>query len=900
MALCTIFNAGHGYKNFPVSPTKDNKFTFSNLELKSNMDFYRIMVDKFVLNVPLSKLTKPLESYRRKDDLSEYYSDTVEYFMLNIDDVKTKQHQNKIVEFFRGYKVILGESKQFNGIDDFSMCGVIFVNPIKLSELKYAIYALNDSLKEYCIINPSAARQATHNAPIGRERVIYDNDGALYTFDRDAVHGQVNIIKESYEYSQLFATSNDHDDILRRTLNRQFVEKIISETEECETIEELSLSVFRSMGFIYINNNDAGALVFKHHTEKNSPGGFFWFKEAPFTMNHLNVLKTTNNYSVIKQIDHAKDLMDVKLDYADLLSSPDNLKETKSITKNQKYLEIDDEVSGIVEEFLYEKDCNLLKIKSAMGTGKSTIIDHIIKESHYNGMSVLIVTNRISVADDFNKKYNVKIYNKDQYHINDSLICQYDSLWRYDMRYFDVVIMDEFVSVLLHSRSSINNSNMNTNKFFKSFNSKVVIADAFLTGYEDYFFENKRKSLMIDNVYRDDTQLFSYTDTNNFVHKILETARTEKVTVSATSTTFIKTLEALLYNNDIKVATLTSETTEFSKEVIYRSFELEENNQFDVLIYSPTLTVGVSNLNNVDKHFHYDTSRSADVISSLQMIKRTRKATEIHFNIKDCRKYNPITYATLRDDYINKIGNNVEQNNLFEYDNYGNPTISKIGKLSILIDVYKNIVEHSHKSAFEHLLSYHFKDEPILVEAKNKNNLLTKYKSKIKLNSIEADEMALNQYLNLNKLDKLNLNISNVSKSLKNIIQIHEMVETDDDAILEEIINLQLTDIAFIDKCYICKLVKMYSKDNGTSNFLQRLISNAIDSSNVVKYNQFNSVLEFTNGLKEQYTEFELKKKPKLAQFLKSLGYRKEKVGIAKYRLILDPNVAKYCDYVII
>ena len=60
----------------------------------------------------------------------------------------------------------------------------------------------------------------------------------------------------------------------------------------------------------------------------------------------------------------------------------------------------------------------------------------------------------------------------------------------------------------------------------------------------------------------------------------------------------------------------------------------KDHDKFDVLLYSPTLTVGVSNLNNVKDHFHYDSSMSSDVISSLQMIKRSRKAQRIHLLIK--------------------------------------------------------------------------------------------------------------------------------------------------------------------------------------------------------------------------------------------------------------------------
>ena len=903
MPICTIFNAGLGYNKFPISPTDDNKFTFKNLNSSTNIEFFRFMVNNFILNIPLEKLKEPTISFRRKVDLLQYYNKNVEYFIINVDEVTSKNSFTKVIEFFKKYKIILGESSSYNGIDNFNMKGVMFTNNVLLSEFKYAIYALNESLKKYCIINTAPSRMSTYSTPIGKEKIVINNEnGELYTFDRTIAKSQVNIIKESYEYSKLFTAENSETSKSKTTLNREFIELIKNDITDFDTIEELSLSVFASMGFEYVECNEYNALVFKHFSEINSKGGYFWFKDAPYTMNHLNILKTVNIFDVIKKIPQSRELLNLELDYNILLSSENNHNKN-IITKNSRYLEVDEDIKNGVQSFLYKKDCNLLKIKSPMGTGKSTVIDYIIKESHFDDLSVLIVTNRISVADDFNKKYNMKIYNKDHYHINDSLICQYDSLWKYDIKYFDVVIMDEFISVLLHSRSSLNKSAMNTNKFLKSFNKKVVVADAFLTGYEDYFFESKNsdKTVTIDNQYRDETQLYSYENSNAFVKKLVETARVEPITVSSTSTSFIKSLELLLYNNNIKVATLTSETTQFSKEVIYGSFRSSVNNLFDVLIYSPTLTVGVSNMNNVDKHFHYDSSKSTDVISSLQMIKRTRKTSEIHYHIKGCKKYLPTSYSVLRDEYISKIGKNIEQNHLFEYDDYGNPNISKLGKMSILIDVYRNIIEYSHLSAFEHLLKMHFKNPVNVIKSTFQENPLTRYKKMLKNNVKNNDEMALQQYLNLNKLNQLRLNVGEVSKSLKNIIEIRENVDIDiDDDVLEKVINLQLKDPKFTEKCYYWKLVKSLHGSDMDTTFIKRLTSKAIRDNNVLKINNLNNVIKYSEFIKKEYKSIVLVNDKSLKSFIKLCGFKDLTYNVGHRDMFIDTDVDKYCKHIVI
>ena len=167
---------------------------------------------------------------------------------------------------------------------------------------------------------------------------------------------------------------------------------------------------------------------------------------------------------------------------------------------NEAFFKVTSEIHKKIDQFLNSSN-GLFAIRSPMGTGKSNIIKHIIEECHNLDMKVLVVTNRISVAKDFAKKYNIKLYNQDKYEIGDSLICQYDSLWKYNIRFFDIVIMDEFISLLLHSRNNLNNSIIDLPKFFGCFQKKLVIADAFLTGYENFVLEHKDSNVhLLDNL----------------------------------------------------------------------------------------------------------------------------------------------------------------------------------------------------------------------------------------------------------------------------------------------------------------------------------------------------------------------------------------------------------------
>ena len=130
--------------------------------------------------------------------------------------------------------------------------------------------------------------------------------------------------------------------------------------------------------------------------------------------------------------------------------------------------------------------------------------------------------------------------------------------------------------------SLYNNTIINLSKFYACFKTHVVIADAFLTGYENFIMP-KNDMIAINNTYRDDTKLFMYNNFNYFILTILKTSERNKITISCTSIKVIKALKELLKKYNLRVITLTAETPESTKQLIYEKFKLEENNIWDVL-----------------------------------------------------------------------------------------------------------------------------------------------------------------------------------------------------------------------------------------------------------------------------------------------------------------------------
>lgn len=882
----TIFHAGKSRYKTPISPYGDNTFVFETYSINTHLEFYSLMSKYFILNIPLDKLEQPTRTFRRIKNLDSYYHHCINYLILDIDDVHTEKDQKEILEYFKDYKVILGESKSFNGINNFRMKGVLFCDCIDFGDAKLALSAIHHDLKHLCTIDEAVANKVSLNAPINKTNIFINNEsGKKYEFDKSQALAHIEEVKSTY-LGEAIKFSDDQVSNLGDI--------------EATSIEKLCLKVFQTMGFEAIKNNANDSISFKHPDEVKSPGGYFWFGNSPYTMHHFNSTKVINIFDTVRKLPAAKELMKQDIDY-----NSEFLKfntDTNIISVDEKYLTLSDDVKESVQSFLTNKG-GLFSIRSPMGTGKSTVINHIIEECHAQDTRVLIITNRISVANDFAKKYDIKVYNKDKYKYGDSLICQFDSLWRYDIKLFDVVIMDEFISLMIHSRSNLNNSSVNIAKFFASFNKKLVIADAFLTGYENFLIENKENNLfLLDNTYRDPTTLYNYTDMNYFVDSIILHSSKHKITVSSTSIAFIESLQLLLTNKGLKVVTLTASTNDTTKKLIYDLFEKNDHNKWDVLIFSPTLTVGVSNLNKVNYHFHYDSSMSSDVISSIQMIKRTRKTKEIHFLVKERIRYIKTSYNDIRDDYMTNIGKNINENYLFDVDDYGDARLSNIGKKAIKIDTFKNILEFNHSEAFNWLLKYHFYNEPRTIDTTFSGNVLSKYNKEIRENREIVLKNNINQFLDLSEMDKLNA-LLDTDKVLRELAEIEDCIGECNKNTKSKILECALRDKSFIDKCKYYKVTFNYTNKIWDDSDVKHLVSQSVINSKYDDLNFYNALLKYGRiSIFNEYIPKAINNKKDLKSILDKCGYgvtktsQTEIVGYRSYKL--DNNVKELYGFI--
>lgn len=882
----TIFHAKKTTNKAPISPYDDNTFIFETYDAKSNLEMYSVMVSHFILNIPLHNLDKPIRTFRRKANLESFYHECISYFILDIDRVKSEFDKQKILEYFKDYKVIIGESKSYNGINNFNMKGLLFTECIDYKDAKGALSVIHHDLKDLCTMDESVIRKASLNAPILKNNVFLNNeDGILFKYNKKEAIEHINEVKAEYHGEGIEISIKEMQDI------------------EADSMEKLCLKVYQTMGFEATKNNANGSISFKHPDEKKSPGGYFWFSSSPYTMHHANSTKTINIFDSVRKLPIAKELMKKEIDYDNEFLNFNT--DTNVITVNEKYLEVSDEIQNTIADYLAHKN-GLFSIRSPMGTGKSTIIGHIINECHDQDMKVLIVTNRISVAEDFGKKYDMKVYNKDKYEIGDSLVCQFDSLWKYNIKFFDIVIMDEFISLIMHSRSNLNNSSINVAKFFGCFNKKLVIADAFLTGYENFLLSNKEKNIhLVDNIYRDPTTLYSYENENYFVDSLVYHSQKHKLTVSATSLSFINSLAMLLRKRDLNVVTLTADTPDSTKNLVYKLFEKEDHDKWDVLIYSPTLTVGVSNLNNVPYHFHYDSSMSTNVISSIQMVKRTRKSKEIHMYVKEKTNYLKTSYNDIRDEYMGNIGRNIEQNYLFDIDDYGEAKLSEIGKKAIKIDTFKNILEFNHKESMFWMLKYHFLKEPRNIDQTFSGNILSKYQKQLRDDKQLLLENNVTQFLNLNNIQRNDLLLDNeADKTMKILAEIDDEIKEEAPGMVKsKILEHSLKDKGFIKKCKYYKAAFNFTKIIWDVGDIKTLVSKAVINSQSEDLQFYNALLSL--GQKEIFDEYlpkHINQNKQLKYILDKCGYKVTKQnepGVVGHRgYMVDPMVKEYYGFV--
>jgi len=460
----------------------------------------------------------------------------------------------------------------------------------------------------------------------------------------------------------------------------------------------LCMEFFEAKGAKFIVNSGKAVQV----TYKND-NDWYWYSEYPYKLHHSQKWRSEDFFSEITKLKEHKRLWglycDSEMTY--LLKTDDkSCYQIKVCTQDLDYHSAD------VKNFL--DNYKILKIKSPMATRKSNIIDEVVKQSKDKNR-ILFITNRVSLSKDIAAKYSkygVKHYQSSQindhydqaYSAGDSLVVQFDSLYKYNCEDFDVVILDEVSSLILYMTDTYEGKEKiyikNINKFYSLRDKQFVISDAFIINFP---FEGK--TLGIYNEFRESLNVTEYQDLKIFNFKIQQVLKNGLISISSNEKRFLVTLETKFKAKGLKVLMLNGDTSVADKEKIYKLLE-KKTIPYDVIMYSPTLTVGVSIFIEIKHHFHYDNSGTISVVDSIQMTRRVRNAKDLHFYIKGRSSYKTSS--------ISKI-----ERNLFNFKMYNEFGVcfgvTAPGKMLAEFKRTENILENSHKYAFRELLMLQFK-----------------------------------------------------------------------------------------------------------------------------------------------------------------------------------------------
>lgn len=730
----TIFGTASKNEKFAKSPYDDNSFIFETIEVQTTYQAFQLLVNNFCLNITLD-LKGPSKSRRLKTDLEPHIIKTFDHLLFDF-ECRSEFNKNMALDYFKSTQCTIGQSRSYDGVNNFNLKGIIKTAPMSLKELKVLQAKIQKELSEYGKYTTDTLRITYYTAPLNKDNILLDNpNGSVLMPIGTNVTDYYNNIDLDCKFN---ITSKET-------------------TEICKTI-------FKNLGFILVDINANGSIKYTKDSED-----YIWYPNNPYIMNHTESYMSVNIWKEAIKYEPTFDItpyIDYKAD----------------IVVDRNFTEIKSELDSIVESFLFKHN-GALTLRAPMGSGKTTFIDRIIEYALEQDFKIAIITNRVTLAEDYKRKYEKFLYYKDYTDAikardssntkdsNDisgeeairiiqnydssniasntsnassgtktkkpkivrskgkSLICQYDSFRHFALDDYDLIILDEFMSLLMHTRSALNSKTENLIKFYTALNKKVVVADAFLSKYiVDNMFT---KPLNVVSYTKNNTELYSCNDSNTF-YTLIKNAldSNKKITISTTSIKVVHVVEEICKKLNKKIVVFNKEIEEKDKNIIYDKIRSKEAPDCDVFIYTPVLTVGVNILNDVDVHFHYDSASSTDVISSLQMLGRARFAKKIIYYVMN-KKYNAcINYDLLKTTVEKKPkehtddskDRNVEykrgtvKNLLYHFQvppGKDYQELSHIGKACLKVDVFNNMTLCDYKKSFDILLSFNFSKIPI-------------------------------------------------------------------------------------------------------------------------------------------------------------------------------------------
>ena len=451
------------------------------------------------------------------------------------------------------------------------------------------------------------------------------------------------------------------------------------------------LSIFKELGFLPVSI--FGPMIEKAHFYHDGTQlrGYMWYPNSPFNLWHDDPNKKINIY----------DLFVTRFKFSDYVINQ-TLEEKISMVGTQlEVIEAKVDLSRLTtankrffSSFGAKEDNSILCIKSAMGSAKTDVIRKLMESN-----KTLVVTPRTQLAIDLAKRTGAQCYLDDAVDSSNHLVVQFDSLFKFDVSKYSHFIIDEYMTLESHIvQCSTSTLVKNMQKMQYILNSNVILIDAMLTKNAlDIFSNQRRTAYWYENSMMDPVPLISHKTFASFLKEI-SSAQGKRITISCTSKNKLLGLQEFVQSIGYKNKIIIGETPMEERTNILESFKREE---FNCLLYSPAISVGISIESPVEKHFHYDPGGIISPIQSIQMIRRSRKTKQIEVFLQKRKKYGTCSIEEIRNDIKNS-------GQLCEYDNKGAQRLSQAGKSFAWMKRHDHIWRLEGRDSFNFLASLNF------------------------------------------------------------------------------------------------------------------------------------------------------------------------------------------------
>ena len=364
---------------------------------------------------------------------------------------------------------------------------------------------------------------------------------------------------------------------------------------------------------------------------------------------------------------------------------------TETQLENVIVLENIEDIDPIIETFNTNTDKSILAVKAKWGSGKTHFISrNIINYATANKLRVVFLTENNSLNKQIVSQFSsetvkfISHINKSKQDLNKcelleeteliNIVCSTESIQKIKFKETDILILDEFESILNHYESeTFNEQQFNKFVLFKQALqtvNKIVILDADLSNDRIALISkitkiNIKPIHILTNNFKDYS--FNYfTNKDSLRENCINDLRKDlKIIYASSSKNYLNDLFKELVKKFPKkiIVKLNAEGIEINTETLITKNKVLENlegfiidNKVDIFLYTPSIKTGISiNSEYFDKCYSYAHNKSVCSREFIQMLFRARLLKQKSINISmntNIRKPRPFVKTTQIKNYL--------------------------------------------------------------------------------------------------------------------------------------------------------------------------------------------------------------------------------------------------------